>query len=143
MSTKAREQLACGGGSTGCTLAFAVSVSQCAQRVMGHGFEIVATSGAEAVLAAAGIECRSAKQVREGRPHLVDMIKRVENHHIVKTTVGKQATLLITTGTPLNMTSDVILAYVQGREIDMNDIQKHFFKKYMEKIRQQQGRIAM
>ncbi len=57
--------------------------------------------------------------------------------------VGKQATLLITTGTPLNMTSDVIQAYIQGREIDMNDIQKHFFKKYMEKIRQQQGRIAM
>ena len=57
--------------------------------------------------------------------------------------VGKQATLLITTGTPLNMTSDVIQAYIQGREIDMNDIQKHFFKKYMEKIRQQAGRIAM
>ena len=57
--------------------------------------------------------------------------------------VGKQATLLITTGTPLNMTSDVIQAYIQGREIDMNDIQKHFFKKYLEKIRQQAGRIAM
>jgi imidazolonepropionase-like amidohydrolase len=57
--------------------------------------------------------------------------------------VGKQATLLITTGTPLNMTSDVIQSYIQGREIDMNDIHKHFFKKYMEKIRQQAGRIAM
>lgn len=57
--------------------------------------------------------------------------------------VGKQATLLITTGTPLNMTSDVIQAYIQGREIDMNDMQRQFFKKYLEKIRQQQGRIAM
>jgi len=57
--------------------------------------------------------------------------------------VGKQATLLITSGTPLNMTSDVIQAYIQGREIDMNDMQKQFFKKYLEKIRQQQGRIAM
>ncbi len=57
--------------------------------------------------------------------------------------VGKQATLLITTGTPLNMTSNIEQAYIQGREIDMNDIQKHFFKKYMEKIRQQQPKVAM
>jgi imidazolonepropionase-like amidohydrolase len=57
--------------------------------------------------------------------------------------VGKQATLLITTGTPLDMTTNIEQAYIQGREIDMNDIQKHFFKKYLEKIRQQQGNIAM
>lgn len=57
--------------------------------------------------------------------------------------VGKQATLIITTGTPLDMTSNVEQSYIQGREIDMNDIQKHFFKKYLEKIRQQQGKIAM
>jgi imidazolonepropionase-like amidohydrolase len=57
--------------------------------------------------------------------------------------VGKQATLLITTGTPLNMTSNIEQAYIQGREIDMNDIQKHFFKKYLEKIRQQQPKVAM
>lgn len=57
--------------------------------------------------------------------------------------VGKQATLLITTGTPLDMTTNIVQAYIQGREIDMNDIQKHFFNKYMEKIRQQRGNIAM
>lgn len=57
--------------------------------------------------------------------------------------VGKQATLLITTGTPLNMTSNIEQSYIQGREIDMNDIQKQFFKKYMEKINQQKARIAM
>lgn len=57
--------------------------------------------------------------------------------------VGKQATLLITTGTPLDMMSNIEQAYIQGREINMNDIQKHFFEKYMEKVRQQQGKIAM
>jgi imidazolonepropionase-like amidohydrolase len=57
--------------------------------------------------------------------------------------VGKQATLLITTGTPLDMTSDIVQAYIQGREIDMNDIQKHFFNKYMEKIKQQRRNVAM
>jgi imidazolonepropionase-like amidohydrolase len=57
--------------------------------------------------------------------------------------VGKQATLLITTGTPLDMTSNIIQSYIQGREIDMNDIQKHFFQKYMEKINQQKKKVAM
>jgi len=57
--------------------------------------------------------------------------------------VGKQATFLITTGTPLDMTSNIEQAYIQGREIDMNDIQKHFFQKYMEKIKQQQRNVAM
>ena len=49
---------------------------------------------------------------------------------------GKQATFLITTGTPIDMTSNILQAYIQGRELDMNDIQKHFFNKYMEKVRQ-------
>ena len=49
---------------------------------------------------------------------------------------GKHATLLITTGTPINMTSDIEQAYIQGRELDMNDIQKHFFQKYMQKLGQ-------
>lgn len=56
--------------------------------------------------------------------------------------VGKEATLIITTGTPLDMTSNIVQSYIQGREIDMNDIQKQFFKKYMEKINQQKKKIA-
>ena len=55
---------------------------------------------------------------------------------------GKQATLLITTGTPLDMTSNIEQAYIQGRELDMNDIQKHFFTKYMEKVRQRMRIIS-
>lgn len=56
--------------------------------------------------------------------------------------VGKEATLLITTGTPLDMTTNIIQSYIQGREIDMNDIQKQFFKKYLEKINQAKKKIA-
>ena len=51
--------------------------------------------------------------------------------------VGKEGTLLITTGTPLDMTSNIIQSYIQGREINMMDIHKLFFQKYMEKIKQQ------
>ena len=56
--------------------------------------------------------------------------------------VGKQATLLITTGTPLDMTTNIEQSYIQGREINMMDIQKFFFEKYMEKMQQQQKKIA-
>jgi imidazolonepropionase-like amidohydrolase len=51
--------------------------------------------------------------------------------------VGKEATLIISTGTPLDMTTNIIQNYIQGREISMMDIHKFFFEKYMEKIKQQ------
>ena len=51
--------------------------------------------------------------------------------------VGKEATLIISTGTPLDMTTNIIQNYIQGREINMMDIHKFFFEKYMEKIKQQ------
>jgi imidazolonepropionase-like amidohydrolase len=57
-------------------------------------------------------------------------------------TVGKEATLLITTGTPLDMTSNIEQAYIQGREINMMDIHKFFFQKYMEKVKQQQPKLT-
>ncbi len=49
---------------------------------------------------------------------------------------GKMATLLVTTGTPLDMTSNIEQSFIQGREIDMMDIQKWFFEKYLTKIMQ-------
>ncbi len=49
--------------------------------------------------------------------------------------VGKDATLIITTGNPLDTTSDVEQAYIQGRELNMLDIHRFFFEKYMEKVR--------
>ncbi len=64
-----------------------------AQRLRARGFELVATSGTAAALTEAGIECRRANKVREGRPHIVDMIKNDEFDLIVNTTEGKQAIL--------------------------------------------------
>ncbi|NLG77807.1 MAG: carbamoyl-phosphate synthase large subunit, partial [Xanthomonadaceae bacterium] len=62
-----------------------------ARRLLAQGFEIVATSGTAAALEAAGIACRTVNKVREGRPHIVDMIKNREISLIVNTTEGKQA----------------------------------------------------
>ena len=49
---------------------------------------------------------------------------------------GKDATLLITTGNPLDFMANIEQAYVQGREIDMMDAFKELFEKYSEKLRQ-------
>jgi imidazolonepropionase-like amidohydrolase len=49
---------------------------------------------------------------------------------------GKDATLLITTGNPLDFTASIEQAYVQGREIDMMDMHKQLYQKYSEKVRQ-------
>ena len=62
-----------------------------AQILVARGFDIVATHGTAKELAKAGVSCRRANKVREGRPHIVDMIKNGEISLIVNTTEGKQA----------------------------------------------------
>ena len=62
-----------------------------ARMLIARGFEIVATDGTAKALTEAGIACRRVNKVREGRPHIVDMIKNHEIHLIVNTTEGKQA----------------------------------------------------
>ncbi len=59
--------------------------------LLDRGFDLIATGGTAVVLAKAGVACRRVNKVREGRPHVVDMIKNDEIHFIVNTTEGKQA----------------------------------------------------
>jgi carbamoyl-phosphate synthase large subunit len=67
------------------------SAVELAQILAARGFDIVATHGTASELAKAGVSCRRANKVREGRPHIVDMIKNGEISLIVNTTEGKQA----------------------------------------------------
>ena len=62
-----------------------------ARRLSERGFEIVATHGTATALEEAGVPCRHVNKVREGRPHIVDMIKNDEISLIVNTTEGKRA----------------------------------------------------
>src|SRR6202046_541257 len=64
---------------------------QLAQMLIARGFEIAATAGTAAVLEEAGVACRRGNKGREGRPHVVDMIKNDEVALVVNTTEGKQA----------------------------------------------------
>ena len=54
--------------------------------------------------------------------------------------LGKDATFFIANGLPMEMTTNVLKAYIQGREVDLNDRQKMLYKKYQEKYRRM-GRL--
>ncbi len=62
-----------------------------ARILVDRGFEIVATDGTARALQEARVSCRRVNKVREGRPHIVDMIKNDEISLIVNTTEGRQA----------------------------------------------------
>tara|TARA_B100000131_G_scaffold74587_1_gene70973 strand:+ start:6564 stop:7883 length:1320 start_codon:yes stop_codon:yes gene_type:complete len=49
---------------------------------------------------------------------------------------GKDATLFISTGDPLEIRTNVVQAYIQGRKLDMGDKHKSLYNKYQEKYRQ-------
>ena len=62
-----------------------------AKILISRGFDLVATHGTAMELTDAGIDCKRVNKVREGRPHIVDMIKNAEIDLIVNTTEGKRA----------------------------------------------------
>jgi carbamoyl-phosphate synthase large subunit len=62
-----------------------------AKKLVEKGFEIAATDGTARVISEAGLPVKRANKVREGRPHIVDMIKNDEFAMIVNTTEGKTA----------------------------------------------------
>ncbi len=55
------------------------------------GFALYGTHGTARAVRAAGMECIGVNKVKEGRPHIVDMIKNDEIVFIVNTTEGAQA----------------------------------------------------
>jgi carbamoyl-phosphate synthase large subunit len=66
-------------------------VVELGQKLVARGFEIVATGGTAKALKEGGVDCQRVNTVRDGRPHVVDMIKNRELSLIVNTTEGKQA----------------------------------------------------
>jgi carbamoyl-phosphate synthase large subunit len=55
------------------------------------GYEIFATSGTCKALRAADVKCERINKVRDGQPHIVDMLKNDDIDLIVNTTEGKKA----------------------------------------------------
>jgi imidazolonepropionase-like amidohydrolase len=50
--------------------------------------------------------------------------------------VGKDATIIVTDGDPLQTPTHVEQAFIQGRKIDLNDRQQRLWRKYQEKYKQ-------
>jgi hypothetical protein len=50
--------------------------------------------------------------------------------------IGKDATLFISDGDPLEIRTNIIQAYIQGKKIDMSDRHKNLYSKFKEKYRQ-------
>jgi carbamoyl-phosphate synthase large subunit len=61
-----------------------------AERLVALGFEILATRGTCAFLAARGLAATQVLKVTEGRPSIVDRIKDGDVHLVVNTTAGKR-----------------------------------------------------
>ena len=49
---------------------------------------------------------------------------------------GKSATLIVTTGDPLELTTDTLMAFIDGRKIDLGSRHKALFEKYQQKYQQ-------
>jgi carbamoyl-phosphate synthase large subunit len=62
-----------------------------AKELIQLGFEIVATDGTASFLDSKNIACQHVNKVRQGRPHIVDMIIDQKIDLIINTTEGKQA----------------------------------------------------
>ncbi len=65
--------------------------TQVGERLQQLGFSLVATKGTARALSEKNIPCDTVNKVREGRPHIVDMIIDGKIDLIVNTTEGKQA----------------------------------------------------
>ena len=68
-----------------------LKVVEIAQQLHQLGFELVATKGTAAALAANGLQVQAVNKVAEGRPHIVDMIKNGDISFIVNVTEDKRA----------------------------------------------------
>jgi carbamoyl-phosphate synthase large subunit len=56
-----------------------------ARALVAMGFELVATRGTAAAIAAAGVPVQTVNKVTEGRPHIVDMIKNGDISLVINT----------------------------------------------------------
>ena len=55
--------------------------------------------------------------------------------HFMDSPTNKLATLMVTTGDPLETPTQVELAYIDGRPVDLTDRHKRLWQKYREKYR--------
>lgn len=58
------------------------------------------------------------------------------DHRVGSISTGKDASILITDGNPIEYATKVEQVYIQGRKSDMQDMHRQFYERYSEKVRQ-------
>tara|TARA_B100000676_G_scaffold294834_1_gene333272 strand:- start:1601 stop:4828 length:3228 start_codon:yes stop_codon:yes gene_type:complete len=66
-------------------------ICEVASELIDMGFHVYATSGTFNYLVGAGVNCVKINKVKDGHPHIVDMIKNNEVHLIINTTEGARS----------------------------------------------------
>ncbi|WP_438952061.1 carbamoyl-phosphate synthase large subunit [Porticoccus sp.] len=66
-------------------------IATVARSLINSGFDLVATSGTAQIIEDAGLPVERVNKVKQGRPHIVDMIKNDQISLIINTTEGRQA----------------------------------------------------
>ena len=112
-----------------------------AQKLVGAGFNIVATSGTAAILEQNGIAVEHVNKVKDGRPHCVDAIKNGDIAMVFNTTFGPlsiadsfsirrsalmQSVAYFTTATGMDAAVDGIMA-MQRESLDPVALQEYNF----------------
>lgn len=62
-----------------------------AKKLLKLGFNIIATDGTKTFLDSSGVQASRINKVKEGRPHIVDLIKNREIMMVINTTFGRKA----------------------------------------------------
>ncbi len=62
-----------------------------ARKLVELGFNIIATDGTKRALDSSGVQATRINKVKEGRPHIVDLIKNREIMMVINTTFGRKA----------------------------------------------------
>ncbi len=116
------------------------SVLKIARDLHRMGFDLVATRGTAATLVRAGLPCTPVNKVKEGSPHVVDLIKAGKIQLIVNTPLGPAAfddgksirTEAVRHGVPLMTTLSAAQAAVSGiralqmKELKVRSLQDHY-----------------
>jgi carbamoyl-phosphate synthase large subunit len=66
-------------------------IAPIARKLRNLGFNIIATDGTKAALDSYGVQATRINKVKEGRPHIVDLIKNGEIRMVINTTFGRKA----------------------------------------------------
>ena len=88
--TSCRPAAPASGPSSRCATPTRPGAAEVVRRLLGLGFEVLATGGTAAYLAERGLPSTVVRKVKEGRPSIVDRMKDGDVHFVVNTTDGKR-----------------------------------------------------